>query len=47
MKSRRKFEDQFRDTYLLPVFQNLDQVIQNAQENLSKAEDMTSIKLFR
>ncbi|XP_077969852.1 E3 ubiquitin-protein ligase rnf213-alpha-like isoform X1 [Styela clava] len=47
IENRKNWESHFRQVYLLPVFQNLDNIINEAQENLNDAEDMTSILLFR
>ncbi|XP_077976279.1 E3 ubiquitin-protein ligase rnf213-alpha-like isoform X2 [Styela clava] len=47
LDKRREWETMFRQQYLLPVFQNLDDVITEAQNTINEAEDQCSVALHR
>nr|XP_039261340.1 E3 ubiquitin-protein ligase rnf213-alpha-like isoform X1 [Styela clava] len=47
MNSRCDWEAQFREKYLLPVFQNVDAAIAEAQQNINAVEKLENMLLYR
>nr|XP_039262088.1 E3 ubiquitin-protein ligase rnf213-alpha-like [Styela clava] len=47
MDNRCNWEAQFRQEYLLPVFQNVDAILEDAQKNFNNVENLEDMLLYR